>query len=91
LWTEESKRKVNLYNENDGSFWIANEEFKQYFSKVQVCKYNSSFNFSNSSPFVVLGGNYLLVKMKINMAGNHIIGVSQKDECCFKRNSGYQY
>lgn len=33
-WTEEAKSQVNLESANDGTFWMAFEDFKQYFSRI---------------------------------------------------------
>ena len=46
LWTEELKEQLNVVEENDGCFWMDIKDMKQYFSRVQICKYEDDFTYS---------------------------------------------
>jgi len=45
-WTEELKKKVGFVkNDNDGLFWMAYDDFIQYYSRIQICKYKDQCQF----------------------------------------------
>jgi calpain-15 len=89
-WTDEAKAEVNFRDADDGTFWMSFDDFKKYFSRIQICKFQNEFSFTSFKCKHTQVG-YHLVKMQVGQAGHHTVSVSQKDERCFPRNSGYEY
>lgn len=75
---------------DDGTFWMEFEEFRQFFTRIQICKYFDSYNFASKKLKVSQSG-YHLMKMKIDQLGEHTVSVSQFDERCAPLNSGHEY
>ena len=46
-WTDEAKQQVNLEDVDDGTFWMAFDDFRKYFSRIQICQYVDDFKFTN--------------------------------------------
>ena len=44
-WSPAMKEQVGFTDEPDGTFWMCFEDLKTYFSRVQVCKINDSYNY----------------------------------------------
>ena len=47
LWTDELKQKAGLTTEDDGCFWMSFADFKEYFSRYQICQYQNNFEFNS--------------------------------------------
>jgi hypothetical protein len=63
------------------------EDMKQYFGRVQICKYTNGHAYS----FAKCEGNYHLHRLHVTQEGEHTFSISQKGERMFPRNSGYDY
>ena len=64
-------------------------DFSQYFSRIQICKYKDSSEFS--SIMVETKREFHVFQLNMVESGPQTIGVSQKDERCFDRYSNYMY
>ena len=91
-WTDELKRQVGLVDADDGTFWMSFDDFKQYFSRVQICKVNDNHTFNNFRVNLAQPpAAYHLIKMKIEDDGEQTFSVSQKGARMFPRNTEYEY
>ena len=92
-WTPELKEQVNLVADTeDGTFWMSFEDFKRYFTRVQICKFNDNYTFNNFRVNInESSAGYHLVKIKIEADGEQTFSVSQKGERIFPRNTEYEY
>mmetsp|Transcript_3288 Transcript_3288/g.5458 ORF Transcript_3288/g.5458 Transcript_3288/m.5458 type:complete len:180 (+) Transcript_3288:682-1221(+) len=93
LWTPELKRELNVKSDaNDGTFWMSFEDFTEFFSRVQLCKYNDKHSFSYTTARAQATDNcYHLFDLVINEDGPQTIAVSQLDEMCLNRDPNYTY
>ena len=90
-WTPELKEEVGFVeDDDDGLFWICFEDMKEYFRSVSICKVKDSYIYSNCA-VKQSQGSFTLLKLSVTGDGEHTISVSQKDERCFSRSSGYEY
>ena len=90
LWTEQSKAQVGFQDVDDGTFWMAFDDFKTHFSRVQICKYKNGFQFSHEKVKSNMY-DFNLIKFQICDGGPQTISISQKDERCMNRRSLYEY
>ena len=98
-WTPELKQRLGLVDADDGTFWMAFDDFKRYFSRVQICKANDAHAFNNFTVHPnrhedIKAGRkpgYHLIKMVIEGDGDQTFSVSQKGERMFPRRSEYEY
>ena len=68
-WTPELQEQVDLQiDAQDGTFWMSEADFVQYFSRVQICKYVDGFQF-NSNRFDWKQDGYYFVKVEITRSG----------------------
>lgn len=89
-WTDQAKKQVGFTDKDDGSFWMEFEEFRQFFTRVQICKYVDHHNFA-STKIKVSATGYHLIKMKVTQPGSHTVSVSQFDDRCAPLDSGHEY
>lgn len=89
-WTEEAKKQVDLTKADDGSFWMEFEQFREFFTRIQICKYLDQNNFASKKLEVSKDG-YHLVRMDIDTAGEHTVSVSQFDQRCAPLDANHEY
>jgi hypothetical protein len=47
LWTPQLIRQLNFSkNVNDGLFWMNFDDFRKYFSRMSICKYQDAYKFN---------------------------------------------
>ena len=46
LWTPELKELANWKDEDDGTFWMNMTDFRKYFYRFFICKYEDNFVYS---------------------------------------------
>mmetsp|Transcript_15663 Transcript_15663/g.24003 ORF Transcript_15663/g.24003 Transcript_15663/m.24003 type:complete len:257 (+) Transcript_15663:912-1682(+) len=63
------------------------EDYKNYFGRVQICKYEDDFLFSTVGVPHTVG----VFEVNISDSGMHTFSISQKGERMFAKDSGYQY
>ena len=61
-----------------------------YFSRIQICKINDSYNYSFLKCSHKIN-SFSLARLIIESDGFHTISVAQKDKRCFLRNTEYDY
>ena len=90
-WTPESKAKAGWTNADDGTFFMAIEDVRKYFSRVQICRINDNYIYSFFKARHKLN-SYALIRFVVNApGGHHYLTVNQTDERCFDRNINYDY
>ena len=90
-WTPELKKEVNLVEDaDDGTFWMSFDDFKQHFSRVQICKYKNGYQFHSFKGNYQDSGYYLF-KIDVTSKCEQTFAVSQKDERCYARNTNHEY
>lgn len=89
-WTPELRIQLGMTSPlTEGQFWMCLEDFKTFFTRVQISKMNDTHVFS-SLP-VVSKDSYSLWSFNIEEAGMHTFAISQVCERMFPRDSGYKY
>lgn len=63
-WTPELKKQCNWVAADDGSFWMAIEDFISKFSEVSICKLHDNYNVACK----MAGGGKQLNLLKVNFA-----------------------
>lgn len=65
-------------------------DFKQYFTRVQICKYHDDYSLK-SFKLDCDSYKYHLIKLKINIDGEHTFSVSQREKRTQSRMIRYEY
>lgn len=89
-WTPQIKKQVGFTEEDDGTFWMSFTDLAYYFSRIQICKINDAYKYS-----FLQGshkrGSFALMRLIVDVDGEHTISVAQKDQRCFNRGVDYEY
>lgn len=90
-WTDESKRLAGWTNEEDGTFFMCEEDLVKYFSRIQICRVKDGYLYSFFKARHKLG-EFALIRFQITGAGgHHYLSINQTDERCFDRSVDYDY
>ena len=65
LWNDNFKNVLN-YNSNEKAFYMNLKDFKLYFSKIKICKYNENYKYK-SIELNQEEKEYILLKIKTNI------------------------
>lgn len=90
LWTDELKKKAGLTSEDDGAFWMSFTDFKEYFSRYQICQYQNNFEFASQKITATQEGLYFY-EVYVSSSGHHTFAVSQVDENCLPPRDDFKY
>ena len=69
LWNDNFKNILN-YNPNEKNFYMNLKDFKLYFSKIKICKYNENYKYKSIEVNQDLD-EYVLIKIKTNKITEH--------------------
>jgi len=89
-WTPELKAQLKLTDSNDGTFWMDFKEMRQYFTRIQICKYVEGNKFSYKSA-TQLPDDYTLMKVEVPEDGDYTFSVSLRGKRMFPRGASYEY
>ena len=64
FWNDDLKIKLN-YQENEPCFYMDLKDFKHYFSKIKICKYDENYFYKSIQVFQK-ENNYTLIRFKIS-------------------------
>ena len=79
-WTENFKRTVKLEKKEDGIFWMAYEDFIQFYTSTHICQIHDDFNYNckkikvNSNEFF----NIAKVNVNKNSSGYFLVNLKNK-------------
>ena len=73
-WTPKLKEELQVVDADDGTFWMAFEDFKQYFTRFQLCKYRDGYEYSSFK--LNPKKKYHLVSFEAFTGGLHTFSVS---------------
>ena len=84
-WTKDFKQQVGLEQGDDGIFWMAIEDYLQFYTTTYVCKVNAGFNYVCSR--FVSGENespYTIAKVIVNKGGAGFFVVNMKNSRIYR-------
>lgn len=90
LWTEDLKRTLGWSAEDDGTFWMDLQDFKEHFTTVTVCRAHDDYYYKNIQATLLLGA-YSVFEVEVEDAAHLYAIVTQMDERRFSKDSGYEY
>ena len=79
-WTENFKKTVKLEKKEDGIFWMAYEDFIQFYTSTHICQIHDDFNYNckkikvNSNEFF----NIAKVNVNKNSSGYFLVNLKNK-------------
>ena len=90
-WTPESKEQAGWTDADDGTFFMCIDDLRKYFSRVQICRINDNYIYSQFKARHKLN-SFSLIRFVVNEpGGHHYLTVNQTDERCFDRKIEYDY
>jgi calpain-15 len=90
LWTEDLKQELGWTAEDDGTFWMALEDFKTHFTAVTICRANDHYYYKNVQATQSPGG-FKVFEVEVDDEAELYAIVTQVDERRFEKTSGYEY
>jgi calpain-15 len=69
-WTPESKKLAGWTDEEDGTFFMAIEDLRKYFSRVQICRINDNYKYS-SLKARHKHGHFCMLRFNVAASGGH--------------------
>ena len=97
-WSDESptwtptqlKEKVGLQDVDDGAFYMSFDDFRKYFSDVQICRVHDDYKYS-AHRFTVEANHASYIRFTIHEKGHYYITINQKSKRHFLESENYQY
>mmetsp|Transcript_22702 Transcript_22702/g.22453 ORF Transcript_22702/g.22453 Transcript_22702/m.22453 type:complete len:593 (+) Transcript_22702:160-1938(+) len=90
LWTPELKKKLGWSNSDDGTFWMAFDDFARYFSSVTICRIHDSYHYE-ASHHTQKTGQFAVYKVTLSQPGQTYFITTQMDSRRFAEEDGYEY
>jgi hypothetical protein len=92
VWTEDLRKMLNYkqYNRRDGTFFMDFEDFKKYFSDIQLCLYKDSHQYT-SFRTKCRNNKAEYITMTVYQPGQYYITINQESKRKYDRNSPYKY
>lgn len=67
------------------------DDFRKYFSRVQLCRVNDKYHYSHFQARHKIG-SYALIRLVVTgQGGHHYLTINQTDDRCFDRKVDYDY
>ena len=91
-WTNELRQQVGVQNKNDGSFWMAFEDFIKFFLVTGICHLHENYVFSNLHyPKAKANNGPLMTKVDVMNNGTHLyLQLHQKNPRIALKDGTYQ-
>lgn len=89
-WTPELRQALDVQELDDGIFHMSWEDFKQYFSDVQVCYYKEGYSYT-SAKIQSEDNETQFFQIEFETTGEYFISVNQKNKRFFPMSAGYNY
>mmetsp|Transcript_8610 Transcript_8610/g.8569 ORF Transcript_8610/g.8569 Transcript_8610/m.8569 type:complete len:676 (+) Transcript_8610:23-2050(+) len=90
LWTPELKQELGWSNVNDGTFWMAYDDFADYFSNVTICRVHDDYYYE-ALHYTQSKDAFAVFKVTLANPGETYFISTQVDDRVFGEESGYQY
>lgn len=90
LWTPQLKKDLGWSNSDDGTFWMAFDDFASYFSSVTICRVHDNYNYEalhNSQK----QGSFAVYRVTLTKPGNTYFITTQTDSRRYAEDEGYEY
>lgn len=89
-WTPQLKKLLDFTEEEDGTFWMNYEDFKDYFSAVTICQINDHYVY-RSFKTKHAKESHIVLKLEVTEPGQTYVSVDQMEQCCFFKGADYKY
>ena len=87
-WTENFKKTVKLEKKEDGIFWMAYEDFIQFYTSTHICQIHDDFNY-NCKKFKVNGDEFFnIAKVNVNKNSSGYFLVNLKNKRIYQNLKG---
>jgi calpain-15 len=89
-WTPELKTKLGLQNRDDGIFFMAFDDFLQYFSDAQICKAHDDYLYK-SLKVKAAPNHATYFKVQVKKAGHYYLTANQESKRKHLPSEDYHY
>ena len=91
-WTNELRQQVGVQNKNDGSFWMAYDDFLKFYLVAGICHLHEDYVYSNLHyPKAIANKGPLMTKVDVMNNGTHLyLQLHQKNPRIALKDGTYQ-
>ena len=87
-WTEDYKKQVKLQEKEDGIFWMAFEDFLQFYTSTHICQVHDDYTFTSKKFPVSTDDAYNMVKINVGKATEGYFIVNLKNMRIYRNLKG---
>lgn len=79
LWTEELKRKLADWEDEEGLCWLSIQDFVQFYQTVGVCQVEPFFYYNSIKIDDIIGIEKHIIRFDVDASGTYTISIDQLD------------
>ena len=87
-WNDDFKKKVDLENKEDGVFWMAYEDFIQFYTCIHICQIHDNYDYICKKFNVDINQPFTLIKVNVSKNGEGYFIVNLKNKRIYRNLKG---
>ena len=87
-WNDDFKKKVDLENKEDGIFWMAYEDFIQFYTSIHICQIHDNYDYICKKFKVDINEPFTLIKVNISKNGEGYFILNMKNKRIYRNLKG---
>ena len=87
-WNDDFKKKVDLENKEDGIFWMAYEDFIQFYTCIHICQIHDNYDYICKKFNVDINQPFTLIKVNVNKNAEGFFIVNLKNKRIYRNLKG---
>ena len=87
-WNDDFKKQVNLENKENGVFWIAYEDFLQFYTCTHICQIHDNYEYNSQKFSVNKDEPFNLIKVNVHKESEGYFIINLKNKRIYKNLKG---